>query len=211
MKTVTLWYDVCAQRVEMAQREVERLKEQLASGQSATTGSCHPAEGTSRVRLMCIGLWNTCFLIFSNMLWCFCGSFPRDYPSINNTSSAVMFLFCFLLLFFFRFCGWWPCQILLPLLNKETQPLRKWKCSISCYLIITAEVKFSHFSAVWILSTLRRLWFTSRPLTFSLLLTSSVTFFFSPLPLTLSLSRLLLALSGEERGFALPAGGRLAG
>ncbi|XP_070820454.1 homeobox protein cut-like 2 isoform X2 [Chaetodon trifascialis] len=36
------------QRAEMAQREVERLKEQLASGQSATTGSCHPAEGTSR-------------------------------------------------------------------------------------------------------------------------------------------------------------------
>ncbi|XP_018525023.1 homeobox protein cut-like 2 isoform X1 [Lates calcarifer] len=36
------------QRAEMAQREVERLKEQLASGQSATTGSSHPAEGTSR-------------------------------------------------------------------------------------------------------------------------------------------------------------------
>lgn len=36
------------QRAEMAQREVERLKEQLASGQSATTGSCHPAEGSSR-------------------------------------------------------------------------------------------------------------------------------------------------------------------
>lgn len=33
------------QRAEMAQREVERLKEQLAS---ATTGNCHPAEGTSR-------------------------------------------------------------------------------------------------------------------------------------------------------------------
>ncbi|XP_067378202.1 homeobox protein cut-like 2 isoform X2 [Channa argus] len=31
------------QRAEMAQREVERLKEQLA-----TTGNCHPAEGTSR-------------------------------------------------------------------------------------------------------------------------------------------------------------------
>ena len=56
MKTVTLRYNVCAQRAEMAQREVERLKEQLASGQSATTGSCHPAEGTSRVRIMCIGL-----------------------------------------------------------------------------------------------------------------------------------------------------------
>ncbi|KAG8011667.1 Homeobox protein cut-like 2, partial [Nibea albiflora] len=36
------------QRAEMAQREVERLKEQLASGQSATTGNCHPDEGTSR-------------------------------------------------------------------------------------------------------------------------------------------------------------------
>ncbi|KAM7392006.1 hypothetical protein PAMP_022649 [Pampus punctatissimus] len=36
------------QRAETAQREVERLKDQLASGQSATTGSCHPAEGTSR-------------------------------------------------------------------------------------------------------------------------------------------------------------------
>uniref|UniRef100_A0A3Q0RUF2 Homeobox protein cut-like n=1 Tax=Amphilophus citrinellus TaxID=61819 RepID=A0A3Q0RUF2_AMPCI len=33
---------------EMAQREVERLKEQLSSGQSVTAGSCHPAEGTSR-------------------------------------------------------------------------------------------------------------------------------------------------------------------
>lgn len=32
----------------MAQREVERLKEQLAS---ATMGSSHPAEGTSRVRV----------------------------------------------------------------------------------------------------------------------------------------------------------------
>uniref|UniRef100_UPI003AAB3E31 homeobox protein cut-like 2 n=1 Tax=Centroberyx gerrardi TaxID=166262 RepID=UPI003AAB3E31 len=38
------------QRAEMAQREVERLKEQLASAQSATPGSCHPAEGTSRER-----------------------------------------------------------------------------------------------------------------------------------------------------------------
>ncbi|XP_023123898.2 homeobox protein cut-like 2 isoform X1 [Amphiprion ocellaris] len=36
------------QRAELAQREVERLKEQLASGQNAATGSCHPAEGTSR-------------------------------------------------------------------------------------------------------------------------------------------------------------------
>nr|XP_046242175.1 homeobox protein cut-like 2 isoform X2 [Scatophagus argus] len=36
------------QRAEMAQREVDRLKEQLASGQSATKGNCHPAEGTSR-------------------------------------------------------------------------------------------------------------------------------------------------------------------
>ncbi|XP_019119915.1 homeobox protein cut-like 2 isoform X2 [Larimichthys crocea] len=36
------------QRAEMAQREVERLKEQLASGQSATMGNCHPDEGTSR-------------------------------------------------------------------------------------------------------------------------------------------------------------------
>ncbi|XP_028270833.1 homeobox protein cut-like 2 isoform X2 [Parambassis ranga] len=36
------------QRAEMAQREVERLKEQLANGQSATTGSCSPAEGTSK-------------------------------------------------------------------------------------------------------------------------------------------------------------------
>ncbi|XP_031705623.1 homeobox protein cut-like 2 isoform X1 [Anarrhichthys ocellatus] len=36
------------QRAEKAQREVERLKEQIASGQRATTGSCHPAEGTSR-------------------------------------------------------------------------------------------------------------------------------------------------------------------
>lgn len=33
----------------MAQREVERLKEQLAS---VTTGNCHPAEGSSRVRTM---------------------------------------------------------------------------------------------------------------------------------------------------------------
>uniref|UniRef100_A0A3Q0RUI5 Homeobox protein cut-like n=1 Tax=Amphilophus citrinellus TaxID=61819 RepID=A0A3Q0RUI5_AMPCI len=37
------------QRAEMAQREVERLKEQLSSGQSVTAGSCHPAEGTSRL------------------------------------------------------------------------------------------------------------------------------------------------------------------
>ncbi|XP_047237792.1 homeobox protein cut-like 2 isoform X2 [Girardinichthys multiradiatus] len=36
------------QRAEMAQREVERLKEQLASGPTATTGSCHPAEGATR-------------------------------------------------------------------------------------------------------------------------------------------------------------------
>ncbi|XP_070760522.1 homeobox protein cut-like 2 [Enoplosus armatus] len=36
------------QRAEVAQREVERLKEQLASGQSAATGTCHPAEGASR-------------------------------------------------------------------------------------------------------------------------------------------------------------------
>ncbi|XP_026176767.1 homeobox protein cut-like 2 isoform X1 [Mastacembelus armatus] len=36
------------QRAEMAQREVERLKEQLASGQGASAGNCHPAEGTSR-------------------------------------------------------------------------------------------------------------------------------------------------------------------
>uniref|UniRef100_UPI0037E97C5F homeobox protein cut-like 2 n=1 Tax=Semicossyphus pulcher TaxID=241346 RepID=UPI0037E97C5F len=36
------------QKAEMAQREVERLKEQLASGQSANTENCHPAEGTSR-------------------------------------------------------------------------------------------------------------------------------------------------------------------
>ncbi|XP_068422486.1 homeobox protein cut-like 2 isoform X2 [Clinocottus analis] len=36
------------QRAEKAQREVERLKEQIASGQRATTGSCHPAEGASR-------------------------------------------------------------------------------------------------------------------------------------------------------------------
>uniref|UniRef100_A0A3Q4GW04 Homeobox protein cut-like n=1 Tax=Neolamprologus brichardi TaxID=32507 RepID=A0A3Q4GW04_NEOBR len=37
------------QRAEMAQREVERLKEQLSSGHSVTAGSCHPAEGTSRL------------------------------------------------------------------------------------------------------------------------------------------------------------------
>ncbi|XP_065818705.1 homeobox protein cut-like 2 isoform X1 [Labrus bergylta] len=36
------------QRAEMAQREVERLKEQLAGGQSPNTGKCRPAEGTSR-------------------------------------------------------------------------------------------------------------------------------------------------------------------
>ncbi|KAM4746710.1 homeobox protein cut-like 2 isoform 1-T1 [Anableps anableps] len=36
------------QRAEMAQREVERLKEQLASGPTAITGSCHPAEGATR-------------------------------------------------------------------------------------------------------------------------------------------------------------------
>ncbi|XP_005940618.1 homeobox protein cut-like 2 isoform X1 [Haplochromis burtoni] len=36
------------QRAEMAQREVERLKEQLSSGHSVTAGSCHPAKGTSR-------------------------------------------------------------------------------------------------------------------------------------------------------------------
>ncbi|KAG7490905.1 homeobox protein cut-like 2 isoform X1 [Solea senegalensis] len=36
------------QRAEMAQREVERLKEQLASSQSASTGTCHPTEGPSR-------------------------------------------------------------------------------------------------------------------------------------------------------------------
>ncbi|KAM4578977.1 homeobox protein cut-like 2 [Fundulus diaphanus] len=35
------------QRAEMAQREVERLKEQLASGPTPTTGSCHPAEGAT--------------------------------------------------------------------------------------------------------------------------------------------------------------------
>uniref|UniRef100_A0A087XHM8 Homeobox protein cut-like n=1 Tax=Poecilia formosa TaxID=48698 RepID=A0A087XHM8_POEFO len=39
------------QRAEMAQREVERLKEQLASGPAAVTGSCHPAEGATRVSL----------------------------------------------------------------------------------------------------------------------------------------------------------------
>uniref|UniRef100_A0A3Q2SV87 Homeobox protein cut-like n=1 Tax=Fundulus heteroclitus TaxID=8078 RepID=A0A3Q2SV87_FUNHE len=37
------------QRAEMAQREVERLKEQLASGPTPTTGSCHPAEGATWV------------------------------------------------------------------------------------------------------------------------------------------------------------------
>ncbi|XP_034548378.1 homeobox protein cut-like 2 isoform X2 [Notolabrus celidotus] len=36
------------QKAEKAQREVERLKEQLASGQHANTVNCHPAEGTSR-------------------------------------------------------------------------------------------------------------------------------------------------------------------
>ncbi|XP_076020826.1 homeobox protein cut-like 2 isoform X2 [Genypterus blacodes] len=35
------------QRAEKAQREVERLKEQLASGHTRALGSCHPAEGTS--------------------------------------------------------------------------------------------------------------------------------------------------------------------
>ncbi|XP_070690197.1 homeobox protein cut-like 2 [Pempheris klunzingeri] len=40
--------DKANQRAEKAWREVERLKEQLASSQSATTGNCHPAEGTSR-------------------------------------------------------------------------------------------------------------------------------------------------------------------
>ncbi|XP_024294777.1 homeobox protein cut-like 2 isoform X1 [Oncorhynchus tshawytscha] len=35
------------QKAEMAQREVERLKEQLASPRSATPGSCHPPEGTN--------------------------------------------------------------------------------------------------------------------------------------------------------------------
>ncbi|KAF0033578.1 hypothetical protein F2P81_013644 [Scophthalmus maximus] len=39
------------QRAEMAQREVERLKLQIASGQSATTGNCHPAVGTSREKI----------------------------------------------------------------------------------------------------------------------------------------------------------------
>ncbi|KAM4616309.1 homeobox protein cut-like 2 [Polymixia lowei] len=38
------------QRAEMAQREVERLKEQLASARNATPGSCHPVEGTSGER-----------------------------------------------------------------------------------------------------------------------------------------------------------------
>ncbi|XP_027889796.1 homeobox protein cut-like 2 isoform X2 [Xiphophorus couchianus] len=36
------------QRAEMAQREVERLKEQLASGPATVAGSCHPAEGATR-------------------------------------------------------------------------------------------------------------------------------------------------------------------
>ncbi|KAM6931110.1 homeobox protein cut-like 2 [Xenentodon cancila] len=36
------------QRAEMAQREVERLKQQLATGQSVATESSHPAEGTSK-------------------------------------------------------------------------------------------------------------------------------------------------------------------
>ncbi|XP_059192911.1 homeobox protein cut-like 2 [Centropristis striata] len=36
------------QRAEKAQREVERLKEQFASSQRATTANGHPAEGTSR-------------------------------------------------------------------------------------------------------------------------------------------------------------------
>ncbi|XP_061586459.1 homeobox protein cut-like 2 isoform X2 [Cololabis saira] len=36
------------QRAEMAQREVERLKEQLATGQGVATASSHPAEGTSK-------------------------------------------------------------------------------------------------------------------------------------------------------------------
>ncbi|KAM3611361.1 uncharacterized protein V6R79_017154 [Siganus canaliculatus] len=40
--------DKANQRAEMAQKEVERLKEQLASGQSAATENSHPAEGTSR-------------------------------------------------------------------------------------------------------------------------------------------------------------------
>ncbi|KAM9858156.1 homeobox protein cut-like 2 [Aulostomus maculatus] len=39
------------QRAEMAQREVERFREQLAGGQSGTTGSCRPAEGTSREKI----------------------------------------------------------------------------------------------------------------------------------------------------------------
>ncbi|KAM4616846.1 homeobox protein cut-like 2 [Polymixia lowei] len=38
------------QRAEMAQREVERLKEQLASARNATPRSCHPVEGTSGER-----------------------------------------------------------------------------------------------------------------------------------------------------------------
>ncbi|CAB1321794.1 unnamed protein product, partial [Coregonus sp. 'balchen'] len=38
------------QKAEMAQREVERLKEQLASARSATPGSCYPPEGTSGER-----------------------------------------------------------------------------------------------------------------------------------------------------------------
>ncbi|XP_071210262.1 homeobox protein cut-like 2 isoform X6 [Salvelinus alpinus] len=38
------------QKAEMAQREVERLKEQLASPRSATPGSCYPPEGTSGER-----------------------------------------------------------------------------------------------------------------------------------------------------------------
>ncbi|XP_017270214.1 homeobox protein cut-like 2 isoform X2 [Kryptolebias marmoratus] len=48
VETILANLEKANQRAEMAQREVERLKEQLASGSSATTGSCHPAEGTTR-------------------------------------------------------------------------------------------------------------------------------------------------------------------
>ncbi|XP_024908698.1 homeobox protein cut-like 2 [Cynoglossus semilaevis] len=48
LDTIMASLEKANQRAELAQKEVKRLKEQIAKGQNATTGNSHPAEGTSR-------------------------------------------------------------------------------------------------------------------------------------------------------------------
>ncbi|CAJ1068315.1 homeobox protein cut-like 2 isoform X3 [Xyrichtys novacula] len=48
VSTIMANLETANQKAEKAQREVERLKEQLANGQNPNTLNCHPAEGTSR-------------------------------------------------------------------------------------------------------------------------------------------------------------------